>query len=218
MFDDNTSESIHEFALHYDGQQRASIRFAWNGKHAEEFHDEHQELRWSLARLALAEPDSVPLVLLRDLLLEDSAWSHKAWCAPHHFAGLLSILLHRGGREYLFDFAAAMNATFDTFGAAHEVVISAEEAHDLLLGAEAYLRVETDPRRRTELESAQELFRKLIDGNAAEGWVQIPPGTPVRNVRVVASAPRSGQAGGPAKDALRSLSNRLKRLFLRQVR
>ncbi|WP_321473567.1 hypothetical protein [uncultured Paludibaculum sp.] len=215
MLDDKTSESIHKFALDYDGQQRVAIRFAWNGKHADEFRDENQELRWSLAKLVLAEPDSVPLVLVRDLLMEDSAWSHEAWCAPHHFAGLLSILLLRGGREYLFDFAAAMNATFDTFGAAHEVAISSEKAHDFLREADAHLLVETDPRRRSELDGAKELFQKMIDGNAANGWVKIPPGTPVRNIRIVDSVPQSAKAERSLREALRTLPGRLRRLFLR---
>lgn len=188
MSGNETNPSVVEFALRYTTDQSEAIRFAWNGKHAAEFQDENQEFRWSLAQLIISEPDLVPIVLIRDILLEDATWSHEAWCAPHHFAGLLSILLQRGGREYLGDFAAAMNATFDTFGAAHEVVIPQQQAHELLQEAELHLLIETDVRRRSELESARELFRKLIEGNATQGWATVPPGTPVRNIRVLGSA------------------------------
>jgi hypothetical protein len=186
MFDD---EHVVNFALGYTGHQREAIRFAWNGKHAGEFHDENQSFRWSLVQLILSEPESIPIILVRDLLLEDASWSREAWCAPNHFAGLLSVLLERGDREYLSDFAAAMNATFDTFGAAHQIAISQQQAHGFLERTELQLLVETDPGRRSELESAKELFRNLIEGSATKGWATLPPGTPVKNIRVVRSVP-----------------------------
>jgi hypothetical protein len=189
MSGNQTNPPVVEFALGYTTDQREAIRFAWNGKYAAEFRDENQEFRSAVAQLIISDPDLVPIVLIRDILLEDASWSHEAWCAPHHFAGLLSILLQRGGREYLVDFAAAMNATFDTFGAAHEVVISQQQAHELLEETKLHLLIETDARRCSELESARELFRKLIAGNATQGWVTVPPGTPVRNIRVLGSVP-----------------------------
>jgi hypothetical protein len=206
MLDSKTSEPALQFALRYTTHQRRAIRFAWNGRHAAEFRDENQDFRSSVAQVTLSEPDSVPIVLVRDLLLEDASWSREAWCAPHHFAGLLSILLRRGGREYLADFAVAMNATFDTFGAAHEVTIPREQARELLLETGLRLLAETDARRRSELESARELLRKLIEGNATRGWVIVPPGTPVRNVRVLRSASRSvkGRSAGSTIHDLRS--------------
>jgi hypothetical protein len=168
------NEHVVDFALNHTGDQREAIRFVWNGKHAGEFHDENQSFRWSVAGVILSEPESFPIILVRDLLLEDALWSREAWCAPNHFAGLLSILLQRGGREYLADFAAAANASFDTFGAAHQVAVSPEQAHELLGETDLQLLVVTDARHRGQLESSRDLFRKLIEGNATKGWVTIP--------------------------------------------
>jgi hypothetical protein len=212
------SENEHavDFALNYTGDQREAIRFVWNGKHADEFHDENQSFRWSVAELILSEPESFPIILVRDLLLEDGLWSREAWCAPNHFAGLLSILLQRGGRGYLADFAAAMNTTFDTFGAAHQVVVSPQQAHELLEETELQLSVITDARRRIELESAKELFRKLIEGSATKGWAMVPPGTPVRNIRVVHSVPQSTMEGNPALAKPKTPQSWLLRLLRRQ--
>jgi hypothetical protein len=212
MFDD---EQVVNFALSYIGHQRDEIRFVWNGKHASEFHDEHQSFRWALAELILSEPESFPIILVRDLLLEDALWSREAWCAPNHFAGLLSILLQRGGREYLADFAAAMNATFDTYGAAHQVSVSPKQAHGLLEETELQLLVVTDARRRTELESSRDLFRKLIEGAATKGWFTVPPGTPVRNIRVVRSVPRSATESDQVMPKKKSLQSWLSRLLHR---
>jgi hypothetical protein len=201
-----------DFALGYTSEKREAIRFAWNGKHPNEFHDENQEFRGALAQLTLSRPDAIPLPLVRDIFLEDAAWSAKAWCAPHHFAGLLSILLERGGREYLQDFATAMNATFDTFGAAHEVTSSEQQAHGLLEETERQLLAVTDARRRSEMESAKQLFHKLIRGNATEGWFMLRPGTPVRNIRVVRPATKDDRAIPRAS----SLRDRLRRFFHRE--
>jgi hypothetical protein len=191
------NEYVVNFALNYTGEQREAIRFVWNGKHASEFHDENQDFRWSVAGLILSDPDSFPIILVRDLLLEDALWSREAWCAPNHFAGLLSVLLQRGGREYLADFAAAANASFDTFGAAHQVAVSPEKAHELLEETDLQLLVVTDAGHRAQLESSRDLFRKLIEGNATKGWVTVPPGTPVKNIRVVRSTPEATKEDKP---------------------
>ena len=93
----DTSLAVAEFAAHYTPGQREVIRFAWNGKHGAEFHDQNQEFRWAIAVLILSEPRSIPIVLIRDIVLEDALWSREAWCAPDHFPGMLAILLRRGG-------------------------------------------------------------------------------------------------------------------------
>lgn len=217
MSDKEPSGAVLGFATHYTTHQRELIRFAWNGKHSADFLDENQEFRASIARIILSEPDSVPIVLVRDILLEDALWSREAWCAPHHFAGLLSILLQRGGREYLIDFAVAMNATFDTFGAAHEIALSPRSAHELLEDTELHLLVETDARRRSELQGARELFRKVIEGKATDGWVTVAPGTPVKNIRVLGRAPQPALVCDSARARIRALRDRLVRFFRRGV-
>jgi hypothetical protein len=218
MLDKEPSGAVIEFAAHYATHQRELIRFAWNGKHSADFFDENQEFRDSIARVVLSEPDSVPIVLVRDILLEDALWSREAWCAPHHFAGLLSILLQRGGREYLIDFAVAMNATFDTFGAAHEIALSPRSAHELLQDTELHLLVETDARRRSELQGARKLFRKMIEGKATDGWVTVPPGTPVKNIRVLGRVPQSSLECDSGGARIRALRDRLSRFFRRGVK
>lgn len=122
------------------------------------------------------------------------------------------------GREYLVDFAVAMNATFDTFGAAHEVAISQQQARELLRETELHLLIETDARRRSELEGARGLFSKRIEGNAAEGWFVVPPGTPVRNIRVLGSVPQSATEGGSAGATIQTLRIRLLRFFRRRAK
>lgn len=174
-----------EFAKNYTPNQRDRIRFAWNGKHAGEFHDDNQDFRQAVVSAVLADPAEAPIDLVRDLLEEDALWSHGAWCAPETYPDLLTVLLRRGGPAVLPDFASAMSATFDTFGSAHTMALSPDEAGRYREESARLLSRETDDRRRTQLQMAAELFEKIQAGNATDGWAVVPPGTPVRNIRVV---------------------------------
>lgn len=149
------------------------MRFEWNGKHAGDFVDANQEFRRAVRQAALGDPSAFPLELFRHLAAEEAEWSREAWCAPEDFPELLAALLRRGGREAIRDFAAAANFTFDTFGAAHEVRLTRDEADEYLDAARELLNSETDEQARAALKSTVELLEKLRDGNAADGWVAV---------------------------------------------
>jgi hypothetical protein len=177
-------ESVKSLAVNYTHDQRDKINFAWNGKHAAEFKDDNLEFRKAIAEAVVAEPDTFPLALVSDLLQEEALCSRQAWGVPRYYMGLLTILLNKGGREHLRDFAEAMNAIFDTFGASHAIEISVQDAELFLVETDKMLASETDNKQRANLESAKELFQKIIKGEAAKGWVYLPPGTPVKNIKV----------------------------------
>lgn len=176
-----------EFARRYTADQRGRIRFAWNGKHAVELHDDNQEFRRAVVDAVLLDSAESPIELLRDLLEEEALWSHEAWCAPDTYPDLLTVLLRRGGPAALPDFAAAMSATFDTFGSAHTMALTPDEARRFREESAQLLAREPDERRRTQLQMAVELFEKLQAGTATEGWAVVPPGTPVLHPSVRSS-------------------------------
>lgn len=178
-------EAHKSFAATYDSSQRDKIRFAWNGKHATEFKDDNLEFRKAVVAAALSEPEKCPLSLISDLLDEEALCSREAWGAPMYFSELLTILLRRGGREYLKKFAVAMNATFDTFGASHAISISSQEAKQFLGDVDHLLIAEPDKETRALLEAAKVLFEKIGNGDAAKGWAVVQPGAPVKNVKIL---------------------------------
>lgn len=174
-----------EFARRYTPDQRGQIRFNWNGKCAAEFIDDNQEFRRTVVNAVLLDPAESPIELLRDLLEEEALWSHEAWCTPDTYPDLLTVLLRRGGPAALADFASAMSATLDTFGSAHTMALTPDEARRFREESMRLLAREPDERRRTQVQMAVELFEKLQAGTATEGWAVVPPGTPVTNIRVV---------------------------------
>jgi hypothetical protein len=109
----------------YSPSERERIAFAWNGKHAEGFIDANQSFRWAIVKECIANSERVPLPLLEDLFLADADWAVQAWGAPEHFAPLGFVLLVRGGSAALESFAKGFNASFDTFGACHEIQLPA---------------------------------------------------------------------------------------------
>ena len=173
------------FVTRYSAADRPAIDFAWNGKHADQFVDANQQARWDVVAHCINEPGSAPPLLLEHLFLADAAWTREAWGAPHHFAALASLLLQRGGEAVVETFASGLNASFDAFGACHEMKLSPEIAARLVVVASEKAALATDERSRTCLEDAAQLFSTLQQGTASEGWATIPAGTPVQAVRVV---------------------------------
>jgi hypothetical protein len=169
----------------YSSVDRGRIDYAWNGKHADQFVDAHQQARWEVVSYCLGEPGNVPAELLEHLFLADAAWTREAWGSPPHFAALGALLLQRGGEAAVETFATGLSASFDTFGACHEIRLSPELAVRLSAVARERAAFATDERLRTCLESAAELLIKVQKGTAQEGWGTVAPNTPVQNVRVI---------------------------------
>lgn len=177
-----------QFVRGYETGQRSRIEFAWNGKHASEFHDANQDFRSKVVACICENSGQGSPELLRDLFIEESKWSVEAWCAPFTFAKLGALLLTRGGVDYLPDFLEGFTASFDTFGACHQMELDPIVRSALIRHVQQQLNETSDERTKTKLESGKELFDKLQAGNAGEGWAVLKPGTPVTNVRVVGRA------------------------------
>lgn len=175
-----------EFANDYAEADRPRIDFAWNGKHAAEFVDANQQFRWEVVAHCTNEPGKASQLLLEHLFLADAAWSKEAWGAPRHFGALAATLLQRGGEGSLSVFVAGLGASFDTYGACHHTMrLSPELAARLAIAARETSLASDDERTKGQLQLAAELFEKIQKGTASEGWLSLPPETPVRNVRVV---------------------------------
>jgi hypothetical protein len=174
-----------EYVATYPAGGDDAVAFQWNGKHSSEFVDSNYVFRKAVVNHCLANPDLSPPGLLAVLLSADAAWSREAWCAPNHFGALASLLLVRCSPEVLPLFARSMNASFDTFGASHEIDLPEPilEAH--LVELRRLVSSETNAEIQTQLASALELFEKLAKGTANEGWAKVSPGTPVTNIRIV---------------------------------
>jgi hypothetical protein len=173
------------FIAGYSIAEQARIAFAWNGKHATEFVDANQVFRWSIVEHCLANPGASSPLLLSHLFLADAEWSQEAWCSPHHFARLGALLLECGEGESLASFAHGFNLSFDTFGACHSMSLAPDLLERLVAATNIAVAGATDETSLKALTAARELFAKLAQGTASQGWATVAAGTPVSNVRVV---------------------------------
>ncbi len=176
---------IIEFIEHYTPSEREKVAFAWNGKHAEGFIDTNQSFRWAVVKECIANSERVPLALFEDLFLADADWAVQAWGAPEHFAPLGCALLVRGGSAALESFANGFYASFDTFGACHQIHLPVGLLPSLMTSVREMQEIATDERQKVRLESTLELFQKLEGTKATVGWVKVAPGTEVSDIRIV---------------------------------
>ncbi len=177
--------SPEEYVTTYPLGGANAISFNWNGRHSADFVDGNQTFRKAVVDYCLANPDSAPPSLLQQLLTADAAWSREAWCAPNHFPTLASLVLCRCDSEVLPVFAKSMNASFDTFGACHQMELDDATIQRHLLELKRLVACEDNPETVTQLTAAQELLHNLAGGTACQGWVRVEPGTPATNVKVI---------------------------------
>jgi len=177
--------SVQEYIANYKDADSARIAFAWNGKHAAEFKDANQEFRWQVASYCIEHPEAAAPDLLSALYRADADWSREAWCSPNHFAPLAATLLLRGGDAVIDTFAEGLYASFDTFGACHQMRLPQHLLITLSETLQQRIRQCSDVQRKKWLEGSLELIDKLQRGIATQGWVNVPSGTPVSKVRVV---------------------------------
>jgi hypothetical protein len=174
-----------KFIDDYSSEKINAISFQWNGKHASEFFDANQEFRTELTESVIKNPENVSVDLVRDLFIESSKWSVEAWCSPFYFSKLGEIILSKGGKQYLNDFLTGFIASFDTFGACHQMSLNKLTLNTLLLEIKERLQQKTDEGKKKQLEAGLDLFTKLASGTAHEGWATITENTPITNIRVV---------------------------------
>jgi hypothetical protein len=173
------------FIATYSTAEQPRVAFAWNGKHAAEFVDANQEFRWSIVEHCLANPSDPSPLLLAHLFIADAAWSTQAWGSPRHFAQLGALLLERGEANALASFAEGFVRSFDTFGACHAMSLPPQLLTRLSTATCAELATANDESIVKRLTAARDLFVKLAEGTATQGWATVPSGTPVTNVRIV---------------------------------
>jgi hypothetical protein len=178
-------QDLPSFVAKYSPAGLAHIAFSWNGKHSTEFVDANQEFRWAVVGYCLANSGDPSPLLLAHLFLADADWSAEAWGSPHHFAQLGALLLQRGEVDALAAFSEGFVRSFDTFGACHAMSLSPSLLARLTIAVTAELATCNDEASVKRLTAARDLFAKLTEGSAAQGWATVAPGTPVSNVRIV---------------------------------
>lgn len=172
-----------EFVSQYAPASRGEIAFAWNGKYASDFRDANREFRWQVVSYCIAQAEQASPLLLEHLFLADAEWATEAWGSPHHFAQLASVLLERGQEAVLDTFSKGFVRSFDTFGACHHIQLSKVLLARLTVSVKESLAQAIEQNHRKRFEKLLELFAKLENETAAQGWGIIAPGTSASNIQ-----------------------------------
>jgi hypothetical protein len=155
----HTQQFVNSYSTAEDRQR---IVFAWNGKHAEEFHDANDEFRQQVLALVLADPAVVPIELVRDLFDAETAMAKEAWGVnTEAVRALTRELLTRGGPAFVEDFLIGkIGRGMDAYCAAY-FDCPRELAEKLLAEVERRL-ADAEGQRRALLETGTRIFRDWI--------------------------------------------------------
>ena len=144
---------------------RARIGFAWNGLHADRFHDANEEFRRRVRKHVCAALGTTPIELIRDLYDAETAWAQQAWCVnAEGVRALAEELLTRGGPAFVEDYLAGKSGRgMDAFCAAY-FDCPRDLAERLLAEVDRRLAAGAEGERRALLESGREIFRGWVEG------------------------------------------------------
>jgi hypothetical protein len=160
-------EDLSHFIASYTDADEHRIRFAWNGKHADEFSDANYDFRKKVLEAVLQQPDAAPLSLVRDLFRAETELSREVWCVDNRVATLAEIMLTRGGRASLIEFLRGKCQSFDASMACGGIRIDRRLAKDLHDEATRLLRKCNDDRERKLLEVGRVTFAERAFGSGS---------------------------------------------------
>jgi hypothetical protein len=134
------------------------------------FLDRNSPFRKSVIRHVIAYPEAASPSLLQDLFVEEACWAERAGIVSPSFTVLAEILLNRTGTTYLTEFLTGFFASFNTFGACHQMNLGQATTSTLLKEIRRRLQSEPSASERVVLEAGEALLMKLQSGTAKEGW------------------------------------------------
>lgn len=104
--------AVRDFVEAYNGNTSA-IRFAWNGKHDEQFQDANELFRDAVIDCVIETPASAPLPLLVDLYRALTDYSIEAWCIDERVETIGRLMLTKGRVAVAHEYIDGARKTFD---------------------------------------------------------------------------------------------------------
>jgi hypothetical protein len=125
-------ETLKQFADNYTSADFNRIKYDWNGKYGNEFHDNNYDFRMQLAESIISNLNNVKLELIKDLYLEIGKSSEATFGVYTNFHLLAQELLQRGGADCLLVYIRGAAHTMDTALSSGRITLSKEFAQKLL--------------------------------------------------------------------------------------
>jgi hypothetical protein len=156
-------DEIETFIATYSAAAEPRIAFAWNGKHSESFVDSNYDFRKAVLVHVLANKETAPVPLIRDLFLAETRYSKEAWAVDPRVGELAKLLLTRGGPDYVEAFLEGKYQGMDASMAATSFAATEELLSSLVAETEHRLRAtELSASRRRLLEFGRDDFARWL--------------------------------------------------------
>lgn len=88
-----------DYVRDYDRADPSRIRFAWNGRHGDQFEDANVAFRQRVLEVVLARGADAPIGLVEALFAAETEYAEQAWCVDLRVRELSQRLLDHGGRR-----------------------------------------------------------------------------------------------------------------------
>jgi hypothetical protein len=152
------------FADNYTSADFDRIKFDWNDKYGDKFHDNNYEFRTQLCEFLLPQLNSVRLELVRDPYLELGKSSEATFGVYMNFHRFAQQLLERGGPKYLMDYIKGSSHTMDTSLASRRILLTKEKALELLAAFDEQRKQTSDP---NEMKLLNDYIRQRLEYHAS---------------------------------------------------
>jgi len=158
------NDDVALFVSAYSAADEHRIRFAWNGKHAEEFRDSNMDFRKAVRRVVLSDIDAAPIELVRDLFKAETECSREAWGINRGVDVMAERLLRSDPERFVEDYLTGKFQSFDAhLGSAFPT--DSEIAARLLEIVQRRLSENPSDDRRELLVKGRELFEGWLNSN-----------------------------------------------------
>lgn len=158
-----TDQQFQSFADNYTAADFDKIRYDWNGKSGQEFHDSNYAFRIELSQYLIPQIETVKEELVQALYVE------QLKPCPATFGCYLNIhiyaqeLFTRDWRKYLWDYMKAAEYGMDAFLSTGRINIGKELAQQISAYITDLLATSTDIREKNILEAYDRRFQWLAN-------------------------------------------------------
>jgi hypothetical protein len=156
-----TDQELQSFADNYSPPDFEKIRYDWNGKYGQEFHDNNYDFRMQLCQFLIPQIDKVKIELVRDLYAETTKTSEATFGIYLNIHIYAQELLRRDWRKYLLDYMQGGTYGMDSFLGIARIDISKEIAQQILGHMRETLQTTTDGNERRLMNGFLERFQWL---------------------------------------------------------
>lgn len=127
-----TDPELQAFADAYTPSDFEKIRYDWNGKYGEAFHDSNYDSRMMLCQFLIPQIDKVNIELVRDLFAETIKTSEATFSIYMNIHIYAQELLRRDWKKYLMDYLQGGTYGMDSYLSLARIEIGQDTAQQIL--------------------------------------------------------------------------------------